>query len=295
MTWASVRTPQDRFSGIDYDFESRFETIDDLRIHYLDEGSGRPVVLFHGEPTWSFLYRKVIGPLLASGHRTIAPDYPGFGMSDKPTDPNFYTYDRHVAFMAELIERLDLRQATAVVQDWGGPIGLRLATEHADRFNRIVIMNTGLFSGQAPPSPGFVAWRQFVERTEDLPIGLIMSNAAAAPWPHDVLAAYEAPFPDVGFKVGARQFPLIVPMAPDDVGAARMAEVKARLEEWEKPVQVLFGDGDPIFSLRVGERWAARIPGAGLLEVVEGAGHFLQEDRGEEVGARIAAFLERTG
>lgn len=296
MTWASVRTPEDRFSSIPgYGFDSHFETIEGLRIHYLDEGSGRPVVLFHGEPTWSFLYRKIIGPLTASGHRVIAPDYPGFGMSDKPTEPGFYTYDRHVGFIAELLERLDIREATAVVQDWGGPIGLRLAVEHPDRFDRIVIMNTGLFSRRATPSPGFVAWRQFVEKTEDLPIGMIMANAAATPWPAEVLAAYEAPFPDVAFKTGAHRFPLIVPMAPDDAGASRMAEVRTRLEEWEKPVQVLFGDGDPVFSLRVGERWAQRVPGAGDLEIVEGAGHFLQEDRGEEVGSRIVAFLERTG
>jgi len=295
MSWEAVRTPKERFADLPgFEFESHFTVIDDLRIHYLDEGEGRPVVLFHGEPTWSFLYRRVIEPLTSSGHRVIAPDYPGFGMSDKPTDPGFYTYDRHVAFMAALIERLDLRSATAVVQDWGGPIGLRLAVEHPDRFDRIVVMNTGLFSGHATPSPGFVAWRQFVERTEDLPIGMLMGRAAAAPWPEDVLAAYEAPFPAVRYKVGARRFPLIVPMAPNDPGATEMARVKTLMEQWTNPTLVLFADSDPIFSVRVGERWAERVPGAGDLEVVEGAGHYLQEDRGEDVGARIVRFLERT-
>lgn len=295
MTWDIVRTPDERFTDLPgYDFESRFTTIAGVRVHYLDEGSGKPIVLFHGEPTWSFLYRKVIGPLTAAGYRTIVPDYPGFGMSDKPTDPSFYTYDRHVEFMAELCDRLDLRAATAVVQDWGGPIGLRLAVEHQDRFDRIVIMNTGLFSGTATPSPGFVAWRQFVERTEDLPIGMIMADAAVTEWPAAVLAAYEAPFPDVGYKVGARQFPLIVPLEAGDPGAAAMTEVRSQLEQWTGPVQVLFGDSDVIFSTRVGERWSQRVPGAGELEVVTGAGHFLQEDRGEEVADRIVVFLDRT-
>lgn len=295
MTWETIRTPADRFVNLPgYDFASNFADIADVRIHYLDEGRGKPVVLFHGEPTWSFLYRKLVGPLNAAGYRAIVPDYPGFGMSDKPTDPSFYTYDRHVEFMVDLIERLDLRAATAVVQDWGGPIGLRVAVEHPDRFDRLVIMNTGLFSGTPTPSPGFVAWREFVERTEDLPIGTIMANTAVAAWPADVLAAYEAPFPDVRYKTGAREFPLIVPMTADDPGAATQAEVKSRLEGWTGPVQVLFGDEDPIFPIRVGERWSERIPGAGELEIVHGAGHFVQEDRGEEVAERIVAFLKRS-
>jgi haloalkane dehalogenase len=296
MTWDTIRTPGDRFANLPgYGFESNYIDIDGIRVHYLDEGAGKPVVLFHGEPTWSFLYRRIIGPLTTAGYRSIVPDYPGFGMSDKPTDPSFYTYDRHVEFMAHLVEHLDLDAATAVVQDWGGPIGLRLAVEHPDRFDRLVIMNTGLFSGNPTSSPGFVAWRAFVEKTEDLPIGMIMANTAATTWPVDVLGTYEAPFPDVRFKVGAREFPLIVPMTTDDPGAAAQAAVKSRLEEWTKPVQVLFGDSDPIFSLRVGERWSERVPGAGELEIVAGAGHFLQEDRGEEVAERIIAFLERSG
>ncbi len=296
MTDSVLRTPASRFVGLDgYDFEPRWHTTGDLRLHYLDEGpAGRPVVLFHGEPTWSYLYRKIIPALTGAGYRAIAPDYPGFGRSDKPTNPDFYTYDAHVAAMESLLGGLGLRHATAVVQDWGGPIGLRLAVDHPEWFDRLVIMNTGLFGGKGAPSPGFQAWRAFVERTPDLPIGLVMSRAAVQEWPAQVLEAYEAPFPDVHHKVGAHRFPLIVPLADTDEGAAEMRRVRERLSEWTNPTLVLFSTEDPVFSPRVGERFAARIPGAGPVELVEGAGHFLQEDQGEEVAARVVDFLQRT-
>ncbi len=290
-----VRTPDSRFEGLsEFPYAPHWFEWEGLRLHYLDEGEGRPVVLFHGEPTWCFLYRKVMVPLRNAGYRVVAPDYPGFGKSDKPTDPAFYTYDTHVAAMAALLSTLGLSGATAVVQDWGGPIGLRLAAEHPDWFGRLSILNTGLFTGAGRASEGFLAWRSFVERTPDLPIRLIMERSAVQPWDDAVFAGYEAPFPDAASKVGAHRFPLIVPLSEEDDGAADMKRTLETLRGWTAPAQVLFSTEDPIFSVRVGERWVERVPGATALETVEGAGHFLQEDRGDEVGRRIAAFLERT-
>ncbi len=293
MSWEALRTPEDRFADLDgYPFEARYHEIDGLRIHYLDEGEGPPIVLFHGEPTWSYLYRKMIPLLVNAGYRIIAPDYPGFGKSDKPTDPDFYTYDRHVAFMAQLIEWLDLTDATAVVQDWGGPIGLRIAVEDPARLTRLVILNTALFSGHAPAGPGFMKWRSFVEKTPDLPIGFIMGRSAVTEWPEEVLAGYEAPFPDARYKVGAHRFPLIVPLDPDQPGAADMLAVRTALESWAGPAIVIFSTEDPVFPPAVGERWVERLSTAGELTLIDGAGHFLQEDRGEAVAAAMISFLD---
>jgi haloalkane dehalogenase len=294
MPASVLRTPDERFADLaDYPFQPRFLETAGLRLHYVDEGAGRPVVLFHGEPTWSYLYRKVIPPLVAAGYRAIAPDYAGFGKSDKPTNPGFYTYDAHVALMAAVLDRLDISGATAVVQDWGGPIGLRLTVEHPEWFDRLVVMNTGLFSG-GRVGAGFMQWRQFVERTPDLPIRLIMGRSSATEWPEAALDGYDAPFPDKSYKVGAHRFPLIVPLSTEDEGAAEMADVKSQLAGWGHPSLVLFGTEDPIFPVRVGERWVERLSGAGPLELVEAAGHFLQEDQGETVAERIIAFLQRT-
>lgn len=293
MTTESARTPDDRFDGL-LSYPPRYLDWGGLRLHYLDEGTGPPVVLFHGEPTWAYLYRKVAAALIAAGYRVVVPDLPGFGRSDKPVDPDFYTYDRHVAAMAAVVEHLDLEGATAVVQDWGGPIGLRLAVEHPDRFGRLSILNTGLFTGRGRMSDGFLAWRAFVEKVDDLPVGSIMRRSMIRPWDDEVLAAYEAPFPGPEYKVGAHRFPLIVPMTPDDPGASEMTEVLERLGSWDRPAQVLFSSADPIFTTSVGEGLAAHIPGAGALETIDEAGHFLQEDAGEEVGAAITAFLAAT-
>lgn len=293
MTIEALRTPDARFDGL-LPYSPNYVEWEGLRLHYLDEGEGPPVMLFHGEPTWAFLYRKVAAALIDAGYRVVVPDLPGFGRSDKPVDPDFYTYDRHVAAMAAVVEHLDLEEATAVGQDWGGPIALRVAVEHPDRFARISILNTGLFTGRGRMSEGFLAWRAFVEKTEDLPVGLIMQRSMIRQWSDEVVAAYEAPFPGPEYKVGAHRFPLIVPLTPDDPGAAAMGEVLASLGSWAKPAQVLFSTADPIFTTRVGERLAAHIPGAGALETIEEAGHFLQEDAGEEVGAAIATFLGAT-
>jgi haloalkane dehalogenase len=293
MTGA-LRTPEERFAGLpDFGDAPRYHDWEGLRLAYLDAGEGPPVVLFHGEPTWSFLYRHVVAALAAAGYRAIAPDLPGFGRSDKPTDPAFYTYDRHTAAMASLLGALGLSGAAAVVHDWGGPIGLRLATEIPGTFTRLSVLNTGLFTG-GPASEGFLRWRAHVERSPVLDVGRVMRRSAARPWAEDVIAGYEAPFPAPGFTVGARRFPLIVPLAEGDPGAAEMRRVRHALARFEGPAQVLFSTGDPIFGLADGERWASLLPGAGDLQTVDGAGHFLQEDRGAEVAAAIVGFLDRT-
>lgn len=293
MTVEAVRTPDERFATLPgFSFAPHYLEWDGLRLHYLDEGRGAPVVLFHGEPTWCFLYRKVAVPLLAAGYRVIAPDYPGFGRSDKPVDPAFYTYDNHTAAVAAVVEHLGLEGATAVVQDWGGPIGLRLAITLPGRFRRLCVLNTSLFTGA--PSEGFLRWRAFAARHEDLPVGAVMRRSLVVAPSEEVIAGYEAPFPDAAHKVGVRRFPTIVPTTPTDPGAAEMRRVETALASWQDPALVLFSTADPVFPVEVGRRFAAAIPGAGPLETIDGAAHFLQEDRGEEVGAAIVAFLRRT-
>jgi haloalkane dehalogenase len=248
------------------------------------------VLCFHGEPTWSYLYRRMLEPLVASGHRVVCPDYAGFGRSDKPTDQGWYTYDRHVDTVSRHLELLDLEHVTVVVQDWGGPIGLRWAVEHADRVARLVVLNTGLFTGRV--SKGFQAWREFVERTPDLPIGVIVQGATATDLPPEVVAAYEAPFPTPESKAGAQRFPLIVPMTHDDAGAAEIGAVRDALAHWDKPALVAFSDADPVFPFpQAGEQFTTLIPTAGEQVRIEGAAHFLQEDRGPRiVEAMIEAF-----
>jgi haloalkane dehalogenase len=287
------RTPDGRFAGLPgFPYAPHYLDWEGLRLHYLDEGTGPPVVLFHGEPTWCFLYRKVAAVLLAAGYRVIAPDYPGFGRSDKPLDPGFYTYDRHTSAAGAVVEHLGLEEATAVVQDWGGPIGLRLAVENPRRFTRLAVLNTALFTG--PPSEGFGRWRAFAARQEDLPVGLVMRRSLVQPASDEVIAGYEAPFPDASFKAGVHRFPQIVPTSPGDAGADVMRDVEAALTSWSGPALVLFSTEDPVFPLEVGRRFAEAIPGAGPLETIEGAGHFLQEDQGELVGERLVEFLRRT-
>jgi haloalkane dehalogenase len=284
------RTPDERFEGLPgFDFDPRYAQVDGVRLHYLDEGEGDPVVCFHGEPTWSYLYRKMIPPLVAAGHRVIAPDYAGFGRSDKPTDRGWYTYDRHVELITRLLDQVDARGATAVVQDWGGPIGLRWATENADRVDRLVIMNTGLFAGQV--NEAFMAWRNFAERNPDLPVGFVIQGATATEVPQEVIDAYEAPWPTPESKAGVAQFPLLVPISEGDTGVAEMNAVRERLGSWDEPALVCFSDSDPIFTPRVGQRFVDLVPGAGDLKVIEGAAHFLQEDRGEQIAAEINSFL----
>jgi haloalkane dehalogenase len=293
------RTPDERFADLDgYPFEPSYldlaGELAGLRLHFVDQGEGEPILLLHGEPTWAYLYRKMIPELSGSG-RVIAPDYIGFGRSDKVTDIGWFSYDHHVDSITQVVEELDLTGITIVVQDWGGPIGLRCAVEHPDRFARLVILNTGIFRpGPNWPSEGFLQWRTFAERNPDLPVGFVLQGATTTDLSEATVAGYEAPFPTPESKAGAAAFPLIVPLTEDDPGAAEMIAVSEALRRWEKPALVAFSDSDPVFPLRAGERLAERIPGAGPLVPIEGASHFLQEDRGEEIAAVILSFLENS-
>jgi haloalkane dehalogenase len=285
------RTPDERFEGLPgYDFEPHYAQHGELRLHYVDTGGdGSPVVFFHGEPTWSYLWRKVIPPVRDAGLRCIAPDLPGFGRSDKPTDAGWYSYDGHTEAMTALVEQLDLRDATFVVHDWGGPIGLRVAVEHPERIARLVVLDTGLFTGRQPMSDAWIAFRDFVARTEDLPIGFLVKGACARDMPHDVFTAYEAPFPNPESKAGARAFPLMVPTSPDMPGAEAGQRVLDALPGLDVPKLVLWADKDPILTLDTGRRFAERI-GAPEPQVIEHASHFLQEDAGEEIGQVVSSF-----
>jgi len=288
------RTPDERFDGLPgFDFEPNYADLDGLRLHYVDEGSPNgagPVVCFHGEPTWAYLYRKMLPPLVAAGHRVICPDYAGFGRSDKPTDRGWYSYDRHTELVAGLLAGLDLSEAVVVVQDWGGPIGLRWAVENADRVRALVILNTGLFTGRV--SKGFLAWRDFAEKNPDLPVGFVLQGATTTELPDEVVAAYEAPFPNAESKAGAAQFPLLVPTDDDQPGAKTMREVAEELSRWEKPALVAFSDQDPVFPYpRGGERFVETIPSVEEQVKIEGAAHFLQEDRGELIAEHLLRLL----
>jgi haloalkane dehalogenase len=285
------RTPDERFENLaGYPYEPRYVEVGGLRLHHVDEGSGSTVLCFHGEPSWSYLYRHMLDRLVGAGHRVVCPDLVGFGRSDKPTDQGWYTYERHVETVTEHLGQIELDDVTVVVQDWGGPIGLRWAIEHAEQVGRLVILNTGLFTGRV--SKGFMAWREFAERTPDLPIGMIIQSATTTDLPAEVVAAYEAPFPNAESKAGAQRFPLLVPLSEDQPGATEMRETMDALAAWDKPALVAFSDSDPVFPFpQAGERFTETIPTAGEQVRIEGAAHFLQEDRGREVAdAMLAAF-----
>ena len=285
------RTPDDRFESLPgYAFEPHYVEQDGLRLHYLDEGDGPAVLLLHGEPTWSYLYRTII-PELAPGLRAIAPDYFGFGRSDKPLCVEDYSYDFHVRSIARLVEELDLRDATVVVQDWGGPIGLRIAVERPERIGKLVIMNTGIGGGR-PPSEEWLRFRDWLRRLgTDVVPGRLVALSAAQPIAEEVVDAYSAPWPVPESKAAILAFPDLVPIAPDHPDLPAHMAVRERLAHWNRPALVLFSDSDPIFSPRAAERIAAHIPGALEPEIVAGAGHFLQEDQGPVIGRRIAAFV----
>jgi haloalkane dehalogenase len=278
----------------DFPWTSRFRDWEGLRLAHLDEGDGptRPPVLFiHGEPTWSFLWRKVMPPVLDAGFRCIAPDLPGFGRSDKPDEVGWYSYDRHTAAISALVEELDLHGATVVVHDWGGPIGLRLAVEHADRFDKLVILDTGLFTGHQRMSDAWIAFRDFVARTDDLPVSMLVRRACFTDPGDEVAAAYDAPYADGASKAGARAFPLMLPTEPDAPGAEAGQRVLAALTNDRRPALLLWADNDPVLTLDTGRRFAQAI-GRDEPEVIENASHFLQEDAGPQIGARIAEWLK---
>jgi haloalkane dehalogenase len=287
----AVRTPQEALEGLpDFPFTPHHREVDGLRLAHLDEGDGAPVIFMHGEPTWSFLWRKVIPPVRDAGFRCVAPDMAGFGGSDKPVDVGWYSYDRHTAMVATLLDDLDLRGATMVVHDWGGPIGLRLAIEHPERIERLVILDTGLFTGHQRMTDAWIKFHDFVVRTEDLPVGFLVRGACKQDPGDEVIAAYEAPYPTPASKAGARAFPQLIPQAPDAPGAAAGQRVQAALREDRRPTLILWADSDPILPLSVGEKFAAAI-GRPAPRAIPDASHFLQEDQGPLIGTLIADWL----
>jgi haloalkane dehalogenase len=292
-----LRTPDERFTNLPhFPFEPRYVDLDGARVHYVDEGHGETILCLHGEPTWSYLYRKMI-PVLSVRHRVLAMDFIGFGRSDKFSDPGEYTFEMHRSTIAGFIEKLDLSGITMVVQDWGGILGLRVATQIPNRLSRLVIMNTGLPTGDVPPTEGFMKWRDYASSTPDLPCGAIVRRSAVnrESITDEIVAAYDAPFPDATYKAGAQKFPLLVPIEYDQAGAADMRETREALRTWTKPALVMFSDGDPV--TRGGDRFFRKlIPSAKEQPeiVIEGAGHFLQEEKGEEIAAHIVSFIGRS-
>ncbi|HET7647907.1 MAG TPA: haloalkane dehalogenase [Gaiellaceae bacterium] len=284
------RTPDERFTTLPgWSVEPRYLQLGQLRMHYVDEGTGAPVLLLHGEPTWSFLYRKVIAELAGSA-RCVAPDYFGFGRSDKPADPGWYTYDAHFLAIERFVRELDLRDLTVVVQDWGGPIGFRLCVEQPQRVARLVVLDTGI--GARAPNDEWLRFQAYVRRVgTDIDAGWLVRRTLVQPVSDEVIAAYDAPFPEPRARVGVVRFPELVATSSDHPSAPAMLDVRERLRQFEQPALVLFGADDPIFPRRAAEAMAELLPNAELDPPLEGAGHFLQEDRGAEVGRRIAEFL----
>ncbi|HKA21643.1 MAG TPA: haloalkane dehalogenase [Blastocatellia bacterium] len=291
-----LRTPDERFANInDFPFKPHYVEVNGARVHYVDEGTGEPILCLHGEPTWSYLYRKMI-PILTQSHRVLAMDFIGFGRSDKYSDPIEYTYEMHRSTIVAFIETLDLRGITAVVQDWGGLLGLRVATQMHERFSRLVIMNTGLPTGDVPATEGFLKWRAYAMATPDLPCGTIVRRSAVNrdSITDEIVAAYDAPFPDATYKAGAQMFPRLVPIEPNQPGAADMREARVALSQWTKPALVMFSDGDPV--TRGGDRFFRNLIPSAKDEpeiIIENAGHFLQEEKGEEIAHHIESFIRR--
>jgi haloalkane dehalogenase len=299
-----LRTPDERFADLPgFDFEPHHVEVaagdgsEPLRLHHLDEGppdADEVVLLLHGEPSWSYLYRHMVGPLAAAGHRVVVPDLIGFGRSDKPTPRTEYTYQRHVDWLREaLFDRLGLERITLFCQDWGGLLGLRLVAEHPDRFRRVVAGNTFLPTGDRDPGEAFRAWRRFSQEVPELPVGRIIQGATTTDLPDDVVAAYDAPFPDETYKEGARQFPVLVPAAPDDPAAEPNRRAWASLERFDKPFLCTFSDSDPV-TAGAERHLQSRIPGAqGQPHATVHGGHFLQEDAGPELAALVLDHIAR--
>jgi len=292
----TLRTPDERFANLPgYPFAPHYTETDGIRIHYVDEGprDAAPVLMLHGEPSWSYLYRKMIPIVVAAGHRAIAPDLVGFGRSDKPVRREDYTYQRHVDWLRHVLVALDLRNVTLVCQDWGGLLGLRLVADHPERFARVVTANTFLPTGDVPAGKAFLAWREYSQTTPDFRAGGIVRGASVTPLPPEVEAAYDAPFPDDRYKAGARQFPTLVPVTPDDPAAPANRTAWEQLSTWTKPWLTAFSDQDPV--TKVGDAiFQERIPGTKGQPhtTIMGAGHFLQEDKGEDLARVLVEFME---
>lgn len=300
-----LRTPDERFADLPgYPFAPTYFDIErgdgtgTLRVHSLDEGprdAAETVLLMHGEPSWSFLYRHMIPVLAGAGHRTIAPDLIGFGRSDKPTPRTEYTFQRHVDWMTAWLTGIDLDGITLVCQDWGGLIGLRLVAAMPERFRRVVAANTFLPTGDSPPGDAFLAWQTFSQTVETFPTGFIINGGCATDLTPEVIAGYDAPFPDESYKEGARQFPLLVPTSPDDPAAAPNRAAWEVLGRFDRPFLTAFSDGDPI-TAGSDRALLERIPGTKGQPhtTIKGGGHFLQEDCGPELAAVVNDFIART-
>lgn len=291
----TVRTPDSRFENLPaYDFIPNYVDVDGLRMHYVDEGpqDGHIVLLLHGEPSWSYLYRFMIPPLRAAGLRVIAPDLIGFGRSDKLTRKGDYSFAKHVAWMREFIERLDLNDITLFCQDWGSLIGLRIAAENEHRFARIAVGNGGLPTGDQQMPKAFNIWRAFARYSPWFPIGKIIQKGTITQLSDSTVAAYDAPFPSSKYKAGARAFPMLVPTTPDDPASDANRAAWKTFSEWQKPFLTTFSNRDPI--TRGGEvPWQETVPGARNREHVKirNAGHFLQEDKGPELAEILIEFV----
>ena len=292
-----LRTPDDRFENLaDYPFAPHYVELADgpVRMHYVDEGpaDGEVVLLLHGEPSWSYLYRHMIPVLVDAGLRAVAPDLIGFGRSDKPSPRMEYTYQRHVDWVWSFVESVGLEGITLVGQDWGGLIGLRLVGEHPGRFSRVVAANTFLPTGEGAPSEAFLNWQRYSQTVESLDAGWLLNTTCGGALAPEVVAAYDAPFPDPSYQEGARQFPVLVPTSPDDPAVPANLEAWKGLERFDKPFLTAFSDGDPITA--GGERpLQSRIPGAAGQPhtTIEGAGHFLQEQKGPELARVVVDFV----
>ena len=299
----TLRTPDDNFENLsEYPFSPNYTNVQDheggtLRIHYVEEGpeDADPVLFMHGEPSWSYLYRKMIPVVTAAGYRAVAPDLVGFGKSDKPAERGDYTCERHVEWMNAWFEKLNLRCVTLVCQDWGGIIGLRLVANHPDCFSRVVVANTGLPTGDRPMSEAFLNWRKFSVEVPDFDIGTIVMMGCQKPLSEDTLAAYNAPFPDDSYKEGARIFPSLVPLSPEEPAAVANRKAWEVLSDFDRPFVTMFSDSDPI--THGGEAiFQHKIPGAQNRAhmTIAGGGHFLQEDCGQEFAERVLEFISET-
>ena len=299
----ALRTPDERFKNLKgFPFEPNYTEVPDgeggrLRIHYIDEGprTADPVLLIHGEPSWSYLYRKMIPILIEAGNRVIVPDLVGFGRSDKPAERSDYTFQRHVDWMQAWLDQAGLNRTTFMGQDWGGLIGLRLVANNPDRFARVVVANTGLPTGDGPISEAFLNWRKFSVEVPDFNVGQIIAMGCKTSLSEEVIAAYNAPFPDDTYKEGARIFPSLVPISPDDPASSANREAWKVLSKFDKPFLTAFSDGDPITG--GGDRiFLEKVPGTKGQPhtTIKGGGHFLQEDCGEDLARVIADFIKHT-